>query len=90
MGAYWFRPKRYGHGAAPANWKGWAAIAGYMAATGLILWPRILALALSGAPPDPTGIVTSMVILAIATLGFIWLCKVKTDGEWKWRWGDKD
>ena len=42
MSDYWFRPKRYGHGASPANWKGWAAIAGYMIATGAILWPWIL------------------------------------------------
>ena len=22
---YWFRPKRYGYGAEPANWMGWLA-----------------------------------------------------------------
>ncbi len=89
MGDYWFKPKRYGHGASPANWKGWAAIAGYMIATGVILWPWILSPALADAPQNPTGIVGTMVVLAVATLGFIWLCKVKTDGAWQWRWGDK-
>jgi hypothetical protein len=28
---YWFKPKRYGWGAIPANWKGWLATFGFIA-----------------------------------------------------------
>ncbi len=30
----WFRPKSYGYGATPANWRGWAATAAF--AIGLV------------------------------------------------------
>jgi hypothetical protein len=34
----WFRPKRNGYGAMPSGWKGWSAVAGFIAAiTGLRL-----------------------------------------------------
>ncbi|HYD15225.1 MAG TPA: hypothetical protein VEA77_02385 [Hyphomicrobium sp.] len=89
MGDYWFKPKTYGYGAAPANWKGWAAGAGFIVATWVILWPWILSPALAGKEPSPAGIVATLALIAVVTLGFIWLCKVKTDGAWHWRWGGK-
>lgn len=87
MSDYWFNPHAYGYGATPANWKGWAAVAGYAAV--------VLALVLSvlAVPADlPEGpwawqIVTLAVMLAGLTVGFIWLCRQKTDGQWAWRWG---
>ena len=27
--------------------------------------------------------------IAVITVPFIWLCRVKTDGEWRWSWGGK-
>ena len=32
MADYWFKPHAYGFGATPANWKGWAAVGGYLMA----------------------------------------------------------
>jgi uncharacterized membrane protein YbhN (UPF0104 family) len=87
MSDYWFKPHAYGYGTTPANWKGWAAVAGYAAV--------VLALVLSvlAVPPDlPEGpwawqIVTLAVMVAALTVGFIWLCRQKRNGQWAWRWG---
>jgi hypothetical protein len=29
-------------------------------------------------------------MLALLTAGFIRLCREKTDGQWRWRWGERD
>jgi hypothetical protein len=84
---YWFKPKDYGYGATPISWKGWAAVAGYIAV--------VLALVLSVAavPADlPWGpwawqIAALAIMIAALSLGFIRLCRTKTDGQWAWRWG---
>ncbi|OHV62306.1 hypothetical protein LCM4577_28165 [Mesorhizobium sp. LCM 4577] len=76
-GDKWFRPKRYGYGAAPDNWKGWAFV---------IAW-ILIAVALSvglinlGAP-------AWLIILIVGALtgATIPLIKAKTDGDWRWRW----
>ncbi len=90
MSDYWFKPKTHGYGAAPANWKGWAATAGFIVATWAILWPWILSPSLASEQPSAAGIAATIAILAVTTLGFVWLSKIKTDGAWKWRWGGKD
>lgn len=72
---YWFRPKRFGFGAKPVTWQGWAATLLFGAAAGLIvnfathrdrLW---------------------LVLLVPLIVAFLWLVAVKTDGEWRFRWG---
>ncbi len=83
MTEYWFRPKRYGYGATPVTWQGWAvtlAIVLAMVAMSLFLrltershWALVALLTF-----DAVG---------IATLGIV--CYRKTDGEWRWRWGDR-
>jgi hypothetical protein len=75
---YWFRPKLYGLGAVPVTWQGWAA--------------TLLFLAIAWAIGDLAQHRSSawMVLLVPAVLGFLWLCWVKTDGGWHWRWGERD
>jgi len=34
MAEYWFKPKRYGYGATPATWQGWAVTLGTVLAMG--------------------------------------------------------
>jgi len=74
--SYWFRPKRYGWGASPANWKGWLA-------TGIFL-VLILAvnLALAGEPP-----LFQVGAFAVLLALFVWIVWNKTEGDWRWRWG---
>ena len=82
MGDHWFKPKTHGYGAAPTNWKGWALTLGYVAAA------VIVSLALLVQPAPRFGL--WIVVLIALTVAFLWLCKIKTDGEWKWRWGGKE
>jgi hypothetical protein len=83
----WFKPHAYGYGATPVSWKGWAAVGAYAAV--------VLALALSlaalpaGMPEGPGAwqVATGLIMVGALTLGFIRLCRAKTDGEWRWRRG---
>ncbi len=83
---YWFKPRSYGYGAAPINWKGWAVTAAYV----LAIW----LFAVFFAPPRGDAATWNDFAIwlggiAIITLPFIWLCRVKTDGKWRWNWGNK-
>ena len=86
MSDYWFKPHAYAYGATPINWKGWAAVLGYVAVF------LALALSLAALPADlPEGpgawqAATSAILIAALTFGFIRLCRARTDGQWAWRW----
>jgi cell division protein FtsW (lipid II flippase) len=87
MSAHWLKPKSYGYGAAPSNWKGWAA-------TGVfVIVVMALSLLLLGMEPKPGTdvsfwqIAAGALMVAGLTVGFIWLSRAKTDGHWAWRWG---
>jgi len=87
MTDYWFKPHDYGYGATPISWKGWVAVAAYAA---IML---ALALSLASLPADmppgplPWQVVTWLIMVGVLTFGFLRLCRAKTDGEWRWRWG---
>ena len=76
----WFKPKRFGHGAKPANWKGWVATFVFLAA---ILVSTMALLTASALPKNSQTIAATAVLvvvdLALAT-GFIILTRIKTDG----------
>jgi hypothetical protein len=85
MTTYWFRPKRYGYGAAPVTWQGWLATL-LMA---IILAGSVLAM---NHLIDRSSLVGWLIwagIIAVIVLGFVELTRRKTDGEWRWRWGDR-
>jgi hypothetical protein len=87
MTPYWFKPKTYGYGATPANWKGWAATGAFVAGV------LVASLLLLGLEPKPgTGlsswqIAACALLVAALIIGFVWLARAKTDGQWGWRWG---
>ena len=83
MTTYWFRPKRYGYGATPTTWQGWAVIAAFV----LIVVTSTARLAVSGA--DSRWFWIAAAIDAVALVAFVALVRRKTDGEWRWRWGDR-
>lgn len=77
----WFRVKKYGYGAGlPIVWQGWAflgALVGVLAGIGLLAenkagWAQAIAMA--------AFILTTVYAIIIAAR--------RTDGKWKWRWGD--
>jgi hypothetical protein len=87
MAECWFKPHAYGYGATPSGWQGWAAVGVYAAVVfalslSLATWPADL-------PDGPAAwqVATWLVMVGLLTFGFLRLCRAKTDGEWKWRWG---
>jgi uncharacterized membrane protein len=81
VASYWFRPKRYGYGATPVTWQGWAVtlgIAGAMAAI-VLLMERA----------DGLAIRIGIVVVALAVfVALVIIARRRTEGEWRWRWGD--
>jgi hypothetical protein len=87
MSEYWLKPKSYGYGATPSNWQGWVADGVFT-----VLVPSISLLIVGLQLNAGTGlgawqIAAWALFAAAATLGFIWLARAKTDGQWGWRWG---
>jgi hypothetical protein len=82
MGKPWFRTKEFGYGAgAPLNWKGWAALAVFVA---LAIAPSLLPKALVHAHPWlDIGYRVALII------GFGVLAWRKSDKRWFWRWNGK-
>ena len=83
MTTYWFRPKQYGYGATPTTWQGWvitiAAVIVVLAAT---LWLNTL----SATNP---WFWAAVLIDAVVIATLLVVSRQKTDGEWRWRWGDR-
>jgi hypothetical protein len=82
MQHYWFKPKRYGYGAAPSSWQGWVATVIYV----------VVMFGLSGwlATGNGQNIIAFCVLALIVTIIFVVLAWRTTEGGWRWRWGDKD
>jgi hypothetical protein len=86
--APWFTPKTHGYGATPANWKGWAATFAFMASTiGLALLPQARP-DLFATPDWPLRVMLWLAAIVTVIAGFIRLARAKTDGKWRWRWGE--
>jgi hypothetical protein len=80
---YWFTPRRYGYGATPATWQGWAAL------LALPLVCALVTLALFAWLPPVMAFILFAIFLPAAVFVFIALARTKTDGEWRWSWGDR-
>ena len=81
MTRYWFRPKRYGYGATPITWEGWAVTL----ATVLAMVAVSLALRLE---IGSSWALAALVAFDLVALLFLLIVsRRKTEGEWGWRWG---
>lgn len=79
---YWFKQKRYGYGAAPATWEGWAVTAAYVAVVVAIGgWFA------EGEPRAESRLIPFLALTAVVTIFFVALAWRKTEGGWRWRWG---
>jgi hypothetical protein len=82
--AVWFKPKRYGYGATPIAWQGWALTLGFVGAiVGLVA--MTIGFARDGRTPAQYAIFFICAAVLVAALWII--SKRTTDGEWRWRWG---
>jgi len=77
-GPEWFVPKRFGYGATPISWQGWALTFGFVLVTvalAVMFHRHPLQLFAALAPP---------------LIAFIVICARTTRGRWRWRWGDEN
>ena len=82
MARYWVRPRKYGYGATPKTWQGGALIAAYRVALGLLaVWLR------QETPPSLNRVMIYAASAVGLTIALVWICRIKTDGVWRWRWG---
>lgn len=77
-GPEWFAPKRYGLGATPISWQGWALTIAYV----------LLAIGLS--VEFATWPLQLFAILVLPTVVFMVISAKTTRGGWRWRWGEED
>ena len=76
-GPEWFEPTRYGYGATPISWQGWAIT--------LLFSAAVIAAAIF--LHDREEVMYAVLVPLSALLLFI---TVKTTKRgWRWRWGDK-
>ncbi len=73
---YWFRPKRFGWGAVPVTWQGW------------LLTAALLAFGIAIAKLAEARTRLWLVLLIPLVLGYVALAWARTDGAWRFRWGD--
>ncbi len=83
MTAYWFKPKRYGYGATPVTWQGWAVVLGTVAV-------MVAASAyLRSTEPGYWGLGLMFAFDAVALIFLAIVTRRKTEGGWRWRWGGR-
>jgi hypothetical protein len=70
---FWFKPKAFGYGATPVTWQGWLIVAGF-----IVLVGGITRFALPAHP-------LFLLLLTPVALALIWITRIKTDGDWRWR-----
>ncbi len=82
MNQYWFKPKRYGLGAAPSTREGWLLTGAYF----------LILMVLGGVYGSDGGAhpVPFFAIIAVVTIAYVGIAWIKTEGGWHWRWGGDD
>ena len=84
----WFVPKRYGYGAVPASWEGWAVIAVFLAADAALAWFVLIRPATAGQGVSFGRVAAFLAAVAVLVVLLILVCKAKTHEEWRWRSGE--
>jgi hypothetical protein len=83
MTTYWFRPKRYGYGATPVTWQGWAFTFGIVAAMVAVS----VYLRLTERHYWALAVLIAFDVLALGVLFVV--SRRKTEGGFGWRWGER-
>ncbi len=83
MTTYWFKPKRYGYGATPATWQGWAVTLGTVAAMVVVsLYLRLT--------ERHDWALAALIAFDVAALAMLLIVSGrKTKGGLRWRWGNE-
>jgi hypothetical protein len=74
--AFWFKPKKFGYGAAPSTWEGWVVTTAYC----VVVWVSAAILAThTGSRTILLSMATAMIV---ATIALVVIAIWKTDGHW--------
>ena len=83
MPRYWFRQKKFGYGATPTSWQGWLlTIASAAAAVAVII-------AADFQRDDARRFLLIAIGLPVIVIPTVWIAHIKTEGGWRWRWGEE-
>ena len=82
MARYWFRPRRYGYGATPVTWEGWALTT----AVAAIVAISVVAMNLLVDRSNFAVWIGWAVFIAAVVFWFVRISRRRTDGEWRLRW----
>jgi hypothetical protein len=85
MTRYWFSPKRYGYGATPVAREGWAVTFGAAA----VVAGSVVAMNLLVEQSNVVAWLLWAVVIGGVTFWFVRPARDRTDGEWRWRWGNR-
>jgi hypothetical protein len=91
MTTYWFRPKRFGYGATPYTWQGWAFTAVIAVAT--IACVELALRNVMVAPfriTDVAAFCFSVLGAVVVVFGGVYVSALKTEGGFRWRWGRRN
>lgn len=80
---FWFRPKTYGYGATPVTWEGWAITIG----CALVVVGDVIVMKVHR--QSFVEWLTSIAVIAGATVALVLVSVKKTDGAWGWNAGAK-
>ena len=83
MAGYWFKPKRYGYGVTPITWEGWTV----SMTVGAAILGSIVVMNTMVERGNVVAWLIWAACVAGVTLWLIRLCRYRTEGEWRWRWG---
>ena len=89
MPSYWYKPKTYGYGAAPTNWKGWAFIAIFALYVFSITAIFIVVPLMQTSELSLVRYSLWALFMVLGVMVFLKITASKTDGTWRWRWGEE-
>ena len=84
MARYWFKPHAYGYGAMPVTWEGWAVT---LAALAIIFACSLMAV---GPGSSLSAWIIWLAVVSVTIVTLLSVSRRKTDGAWRWRWGDRE
>ena len=85
MATYWFKQRRFGFGATPVTWQGWVFVLVFL----VVVLGCMSLVMLAGSYNSPAGAIAALIGILAALAVMMVVGWRKTEGGWRWRWGDE-
>jgi hypothetical protein len=83
MTTYWFKQRQFGYGATPVTWQGWViTIGSVLVIAAATAWLTTL----SAINP---WFWVAVLIDAVVIIAILEIARRKTEGGWRWHWGNE-